>query len=310
MTMQQPLPPLQERIVAEIERTVSAGEAVVAARTMRMLATYAGPGECAFLALSAHDLEQMFVKRGYRDTTVRRILSTLLRIYGVAVAWNLISENPAAAVRRPKMIPNYTDFNIDSSLVDIVIEHCSTAVELRGTRRIAFRTLLKLAFVYVVSSGAFVAELPKIRCGDLSSDGLVVGGNSRKRKLFLSSDALTSLQNYLSIRSSGILPPDGAPLFVTEAGKPTYVKLVWKLVNKVIKEAGAAELGLTPAKLQRASVKFVADTDVGWLAAASFGGYRSMPKLHLRPYTAGELAKIIDRFHPMSSDRGAPRELI
>jgi hypothetical protein len=39
------------------------------------------------------------------------------------------------------------------------------------------------------------------------------------------------------------------------------------------------------------------------LAAASFGVYRKIPKLELRPYTAGELARFIDRFHPMSSDR-------
>jgi hypothetical protein len=79
--------------------------------------------------------------------------------------------------------------------------------------------------------------------------------------------------------------------------------LVWKLLNKVIEEAGVAELGITPAKLQRASVKFVADTELDWLAAAPCGGYRKIPKLQLRPYTAAELAGFIDRFHPMSSDR-------
>jgi hypothetical protein len=201
--------------------------------------------------------------------------------------------------RGRKWIPNYPDFSIDSSLVDTVIAHCWTAVQLRGTCRIAFRTLLKLALVYAVSSGAFLAEVPKILCGDLSSDGLVVGRHSRERKLFLSSDGLTALQAYRSIREAGTSLPGDAALFVTEAGKPTYVKLVWKLLNKVIEEAGVAELGLTPAKLHRASVKFVADTELDWLAAAPFGGYRTIPKLELRPYTAGELARFIDRFHPM-----------
>jgi hypothetical protein len=40
-----------------------------------------------------------------------------------------------------------------------------------------------------------------------------------------------------------------------------------------------------------------------WDTAAHFGGYRKIPVVEAKPYTAEELASFIDRFHPMSSVR-------
>lgn len=303
--MPKPRVSLQKRIAEEVSRTVSPREGVLAARAMRMLATHAGPGEKAFLCLSAHNLEEAFVARGISDATIRRYLSTICWIYEIATRWDLIRKNPAAEIVPPKVPPLHPDFSVDSTLADIVIAHCSAAVRLDSTRRIAFRTLSKLALVYVVSSGAFLAEVTEIRCKDLHSDGLVVGRKYRKRKLFLSKEALVALRKYRSVRQSGTALHGDAALFVTESGKPTYFGLVWKLLNKVIKEAGVAEFGLTPAKLQRSSVRSVADAELDWLVAFSMGGYREIPNITLKPYTTDELAEFIDRFHPMSSSREA-----
>lgn len=113
---------------------------------------------------------------------------------------------------------------MDQSLVDELIAYCWSALRLHASPREAFRTLLKLALVYALSSGAFLSELPAVRCDDLSSDGLVVGRGSRKRKLYLSSDAAIALRNYRSVRISAIQGRrDAALLFVTESGKARFI---------------------------------------------------------------------------------------
>ncbi|MET3299224.1 tyrosine-type recombinase/integrase [Bradyrhizobium diazoefficiens] len=297
---------VQQRVAAEIARTVSEREAILAAREMRRLANHCRSPKGNFLKLSRQDLEVILTNRGTSDSTNRRCLQIIRRIYDVAVHLRMIRENPAASITRPRYKQTRPDYSVDQSLVDELIAYCWRALRLHDSPLEAFRTLLKLALVYALSSGAFLSELPAVRCDDLLSDGLVVGRGSRKRRLYLSSDAAIALRNYRSVRISTIQGRrDAVLLFVTESGKAIYFKLVWKLLDKVIQKAGVGDLGLTPAKLQRASVKLLADNDLDWLDAFAVHSYRSIPNIKLKPYSSDELAEFVDRLHPMSADRAS-----
>ena len=294
---------VQQRIAAEIARTVGEREAILAAREMRRLANHCRSPKGNFLKLSRQDLEVILTNRGTGNSTNRRCLQIIRRIYDVAVHLRMIRENPAASITRPKYKQTRPDYSVDQSLVDELIAYCWSALRLHNSPLVAFRTLLKLALVYALSSGAFLSELPAVRCDDLLSDGLVVGRGSRKRRLNLSSDAAIALRNYRSVRIATIQGRRAVLLFVTKSGKAIYFKLVWKLLDKVIHKAGVGDLGLTPAKLQRASVKLLADNDLDWLDAFAVHGYRGIPNVKLKPYSSDELAEFVDRLHPMSADR-------
>lgn len=291
---------LQQEIIDEIRRGVSAGEAVVAASAMKILTEHAGDMPNSFLSLTAGDIEEMFRQRGTSDVTKARQMSTLWWIFETARIRGLVLANPIERVARPVVEPRKPDFKVDDVVVDAIIAHCADSLTLPASKSRRALLLLRLATLYVVTFGGFLTEVEDVLAQDICPDGLVVGRQTpRERKLLISAEGVSALRDYRSMRTISATAPQPERLFANTKGYPVDIKLVWYHLREVIKAAGYDHRKLSPAKLHRAPIASIAESELGWEPAIAAGGYRTIPAVD-KVYSPETLAWYVDRYHPMN----------
>lgn len=291
---------LQQEIIDEVRSKVSNGEAIVAASGMKILNEYAEEMQIGFLSLSTDGIELMFRKRGTSDVTKARQISTLWWIFEIARFRGLVLANPIEPIARPRVDKRRPDFQVDNAVVDSIIAHCASSLAAAASELRRARLLLRLALLYVVTFGGFLAEIEDVFADDICSDGLIVGRQTqRERKLRISADGVAALQDYRSTRTIGPDAPQPERLFANKHGDPLEIKLVWRHLREVIKAAGYDHRELSPAKLHRAPIGSIAESELGWEPAIAAGGYRHIPAVD-KFYSPEKLAWYIDRFHPMN----------
>jgi len=259
---------LQQEIIDEIRHKVSKGEAIVAASGMKILNEYAEEMQIGLLSLSTDDIELMFRKRGTSDVTKARQMSTLWWIFETARLRGLVPANPIQEIARPRVQKKQPDFYVDNAVVESIIAHCANSLTPAASHLRRVRSLLRLAVLYVVTFGGFLAEIGDVLADDICSDGLIVGRQTpRERKLLMSADGVAALQEYRSIRIVGPDAPQPERLFANRDGNPLEIKLVWRHLREVIKAAGHDHRELSPAKLHRAPIGSIAESELGWESA-------------------------------------------
>ena len=253
-----------------------------------------------FLSLSTDDIELMFRQRGTSDVTKARQISTLWWIFETARFRGLVPANPIGQIARLQVEKKRPDFQVDNAIVDSIIAHCAGSLTLAASELRRARLLLRLAVLYVVTFGGFLAEIEAILADDICWDGLIVGRRTpRERKLLISADGVAALQNYRSTRTVDPDAPQPERLFANKHGKPLEIKLVWRHLREVIKAAGYDHRELSPAKLHRAPIGSIAESELGWEPAIVAGEYLNIPAVD-KFYSPEKLAWYIDRFHPMN----------
>jgi site-specific recombinase XerD len=264
---------LNEKIVDHIRKTVSAWEAFHAEILLGLLSAYFATSVDGFVRATGEQLSTFLHSRGNAETTFARRLSTLKRIFGALVEWQMIGRNPAMHVERPAIGNKAPDFNVSLGSVERLIARQTGLVESCGGPMIHTERLV-LALTHLLAAGVFLVEIEGLVVRNLHSECvLAVSGGSRKRPVFLSAEATCAVN--AAVHSGRQLPPaPDAPLLVTKRGNTTDVRSVWHYVQRAIIRAGLDESGLTPAKLHRSAAKVVLDAGFGWKSARHPSSYR------------------------------------
>jgi site-specific recombinase XerD len=290
---------LREKIVEEIARTVSPGEAVEADICLRLLIVHCASLSLDFMEATGEQLSQFLHARGNADTTIARRLSTLRKIFDVLSSWRLIEANPAMDVRRPPVGNKKVDFAVSSAAVDRLIELQQDFVDRVRAPLMHTETLI-LALIHLVAAGAFLSEIGGVVVEDLRDDRMVVGRDTLDvRTIWLSPQAIVAID--AAVRASGrptLAPRD--PLLMTKGRHMVDTKMAWLLLKRAIVRFGLKEAGLTPAKIHRSAAKGLVNNGLGWGAACQPCGYRRIPLTEGRP-SIDALEQAIARNHPLES---------
>jgi site-specific recombinase XerD len=288
---------LNEKIVDQIERSVSAREAFQAEIIVRLLSLYFAACVDGFLRATGKQLSAFLHSQGYTDTTFTRKLSTLRRIFGVLVEWQMIEHNPAMDVERPAIGYKAPDFNVSLSAIERVIARQTELVEsYRGPKIHTERLILALS--HLLAGGIFLVEVEGLRIRDLQPDFVLAGqAGSRERPVYLSAEAMRAVS--AAAHSGRQLPPSpDAPLLITKRGYTLEVGMVWNFVQRAIDRASLSGAGLTPAKMHRGAAKAVLEKGLGWEVARRPSAYRRIPVVADRP-SIDEMELAIKRNHPL-----------
>ncbi len=164
--------------------------------------------------------------------TINRKITTLKSFYKYLLRENVIQENPMLKVislKTSKSLPSFIkEFEMDQLKVDIDF----------GTHFSGIRDKLILEMFY--TTGIRLSELIGLKVSDVDLSNRtikVLGKRSKERIVPIIPTISDSIHKYLTPRQGIFLEgnlEENYYLFVTEKGKPTYSKLVYRIVNKYL----------------------------------------------------------------------------
>ena len=163
--------------------------------------------------------------------TVNRKITTLKSFYKYLLRENVLQENPMLKVVAPKNAKTLPSF-VKENDMDKLIGEVKFNESFKGCRD-------KLIIQIFYSTGMRLSELINLQLIDidLKVSTLKVLGKRKKERLIPISKPLTgAIENYLVLRNnllSGLFS-DCTYLFITEKGKQSYPKLVYRIVTKYL----------------------------------------------------------------------------
>ena len=163
--------------------------------------------------------------------TINRKISTLKSFYKYLSRENVIQANPMLKVIAPKngkTLPSFVkEKDMDRLMNDIKFNDDFTGI----------RNKLLIQFFY--STGMRLSELINLQITDINLDGLalkVLGKRNKERIIPISKTLATAIAGYLNYRDHQLaeLNTENNFLFITEKGKQSYPKLVYRITNKYL----------------------------------------------------------------------------
>lgn len=163
--------------------------------------------------------------------TVNRKITTLKSYYKYLLRENVIHENPMLKVIAPKNDKTLPSF-VKENDMDRLIGEITFKDDFKGCRD-------KLIIQYFYFTGMRLSELINLQLLDINLDALtlkVLGKRNKERLIPISKSLVNSTNQYLNMRNDKLadLNSENKFLFITEKGKQTYPKLVYRIVTKYI----------------------------------------------------------------------------
>ena len=166
------------------------------------------------------------MEAGQSPKTIHRKLSSLKSFYKYLQLQNIVSVNPAALIKAPKLSKRLPVF-LKEKEMDALFSLYEFNNDFEGVRD-------KCIFELFYGTGLRLSELVGLRHGDLDFDKEVIkvlGKRNKERLMPINTSVTKSLWNYIEFKKEKGFNFNGA-LFVTKEGKEIYSKLVYRLVNK------------------------------------------------------------------------------
>ncbi len=165
---------------------------------------------------------------GVLPTTVNRKISTLKSFYNYLIKVNIAAENPARLIRsvkKPHKLPLYYKEN----QIDEYLDKFSEDLEFSE-----LRDILVIQLLY--STGIRRGELIGLKDSDIDLKARtlkVLGKRNKERLIPISSVLVSILNNYLSSKDKIFTSNSLSEyLIITDKGKKSYPKLIYRIVNK------------------------------------------------------------------------------
>ncbi len=175
------------------------------------------------------------IEQDYSTTSIHRKISCIKAFYNYLQKSEYISRNPARNVQLPKN-PKKLPVFLTESQTHHLLDEISFPDNFEGIRDQAILELL-------YSTGVRVSELVNLDEDDVdfSSGTIKVTGKRKKQRIIPVSERLLRIikkyQQEKSIQFENTL----TYLFVNNNGKRVYAKLVYRIVNKYLKQVSTAE---------------------------------------------------------------------
>jgi integrase/recombinase XerC len=182
-----------------------------------------------------HDIRSWIVElldAKTEPSTIQRKLSSLRTFYKFLEREMLIESNPTLQVKAPKVPKRLPVFVEDFSMQSLLDSANVFEADFEGLRD---RVVLELLF----GTGIRLAELVGLNETDLNTYEQtirVLGKRSKERIIPVNVSLMKLLKEYLSEKGKLNLQNLSSALIVTSEGKPPYPKLIYRIVNKYLRE--------------------------------------------------------------------------
>lgn len=171
------------------------------------------------------------IEAGISSRTVKRKISCLKSFYKYLLKEGKISQNPMLRVISPKTGKVLPEF-VKENDMDRLLQEFPFEDTFEGIRN---KTIILTFYL----TGIRISELINIKTDDLDMDGQqikILGKRNKERLVPMPEILKTSFKAYLAKRAShsSKSPSDISFLFLTNRGKQTYQKLVYRIINKYL----------------------------------------------------------------------------
>jgi integrase/recombinase XerC len=234
-----------------------------------------------------------FLYRKLAPSSVSRKVSSIKSFYKFLGARKMVSENPAALLRAPKLPKKLPRFLTPDDAVGLMtLPDPETA---RGRRDVAILELL-------YGAGLRVSELASLDLGQLDLDeGTVrVMGKGRKERIVpLGRHARGALALWLEARGTfGKAGPVDEALFTSTRGTRLSVRSIQRLVKKMTSLLGTSE-GVGPHTLRHSYATHMLASGAGLREIQELLGHASLRTTQRYTHvTVERLAEVYDSAHP------------
>ncbi len=164
--------------------------------------------------------------------SINRKITTLKSFYKFVMRENVIHENPMLKIISPKSAKTLPSF-IKETDMDRLDSEVDFGATFKGVRD-------KLILDIFYSTGIRLSEIITLKTDDVDFSNRaikVLGKRSKERVVPITSFLGIAIRNYLAMRkivSENNNQTENPYLIVTETGKQTYPKLVYRVVNKYL----------------------------------------------------------------------------
>jgi len=227
--------------------------------------------------------------RGYKSTTLSRVIASIRVLFEYGVMQGLIESSPAAYIHNPKLPKKLPIYLVDSELKKLLSAPDSNDV--MGCRD--FAILVTLGF-----TGMRRQELVgmDINCVDLERRTIrVMGKGSKERLIPMNEFVFNAINSYLEVR-----PINGAAdaVFLNRQGGRLTGRSIVNIVRKYVRKAGIGKEKISPHKLRHTFATLLHMNDVDILEIKNLLGHSSITSTQIYTHTnSTKLRTAVDRLN-------------
>ncbi|MGV3509190.1 MAG: tyrosine-type recombinase/integrase [Sphingobacteriaceae bacterium] len=173
-------------------------------------------------------VELLDEKAGARS--VQRKLSSLRTFYKYLQREKLVEANPALQVKAPKVPKRLPVFVEDSKINSLLDDNDIFTNDFGGLRD---RLVVEILF----GTGIRLAELVALTDADVNTYEQTIkvfGKRSKERIIPINTSLMNLLKEYSKEKNNQVFESLSLRLIVTNEGKPSYPKLIYRIVNKYL----------------------------------------------------------------------------
>jgi len=238
-------------------------------------------------------------RRGFAVKSVSRKISALKEFYKFLLSENIIKENPAATVMRPKAEKPLPKFLTIEEIRQLII--AAEANPQFPRRRLA--VMLKLMYAY----GLRVSELVTLTENSVNlkkGQIFVKGKGSKERVIPVAAAAIEAVAAYLPIRKAFLGKRQSPWLFCSEQAIDGHLTrdAFYKLLKKVAAEAGISPQRVSPHVLRHSFATHLLGKNVDLRSLQKMLGHENIGTTEIYTHIVSPaLVKTVQTKHPLAN---------
>ena len=240
-------------------------------------------------------VEDLRVRKGYRDTTTARKVASIKSFFGFLSENSIITEDPTESLGSPRVgrtLPKFLPEEEVTKLLDTAYKSGTN----EGQRAAVIMELL-------YATGLRVGELVSLNMQDVDlSESYIrcMGKGSKERIVHLYPKALDELRRYLKSARLALLGHKRTEpsLFVNHRGERLTRQWVWTILKTYAQKAGI-EQNITPHTLRHSFATHLLERGADLRVIQELLGHASISTTEIYTHVAGQrLREVHDQFHP------------
>ena len=229
---------------------------------------------------------------GYRPTTLSRTISSVRVFFDFCLEQGHVRANPAEGIHNPRQVQKLPVYLVESELMRLF--SAPDAATPLGMRDRAM--LVVMAFC-----GLRLQELVGLNESDVDFDGStlrVMGKGSKERLVPMNLDVAKVLRAWYALREAA---ERERAVFVNRFGRRLSGRMVEKIVDKYVLQAGIDREKLSPHKLRHTFATLLHSRDVDLVDIQALLGHASISTTQIYTHTnAGRLRSAVDRLDSLN----------
>ena len=233
-------------------------------------------------------------KKKFSIKTINRKISSLKTFFNYCIREKYISSNPVLKIRtlrEPRRLPVVLS---ESSLDNLFSINGIFKSSFEGNRD---RLILELFY----QTGIRLTELIGIKLTDYNSrkkELKIIGKRNKERIIPLTQSLVDLLNNYIVLRSQTLNNPATSFLFTTNAGKKSYSKMIYRIVNYYLSLVSSVNKR-SPHVLRHAFATHLLNRGADLNAIKDLLGHASLSSTQVYTQVSGEkIKKAYKNSHP------------